>query len=64
MPMKMVCLENTRADYLFEVSQLAQVTEDLFEKATNLQVRRLNKAVELATDNHFVILLPKINRGS
>ena len=49
--MRLAWLENSRPDFLFEISQLAQVTENRFNKEKNAIIRRLNKALKYNIEN-------------
>ena len=46
MRMRLAWLANTRPDCLLEISQLAQITKDVFEDSKREAIKRLNKAVQ------------------
>ena len=62
MRMKLAWLSNTRPDCLFEISQLAQVTEEMFSSSPRETARRLNKAVKFAVDNRLSLRIPKLDK--
>lgn len=49
--MKLAWFANSRPDLLFEISQLAQVTEDRLRDSKRSLIRRVNKAVKYALDS-------------
>ena len=49
--MKVAWLANTRPDLQFEISQLAQVTQERFAKESKEFLKRLNSATRYAYDN-------------
>lgn len=51
-------------DCLFEISQLAQVTETMFNEGKESHIRRLNKAVKYAIDNRVYVKVPKLDKTS
>jgi len=55
---------STRPDCLFEISQLAQVTEKIFEEDRRGTIRRLNRAIKYAVDNRFTLKVPKLEKSS
>lgn len=55
MRMKLEWLANTRPDCLFEISQLAQVTEEKFDSQRASIIRRQNRAVKYAVDNRILL---------
>ena len=61
MRMRLAWLSNTRPDCLFEVSQLAQVTEARFKASPKAWIRRLNKAVKLALINPISLRVAKLD---
>jgi len=61
MRMKLAWLVHTRADCLFEISQLAQVTVERFNKDRKSSITRLNKATRFAVDNPLAIRIPKLD---
>ena len=62
MRMRFAWLANTRPDCLFEISQLAQVTEDRFAKEGAAAIRRLNKATKYTTENRISIKIPRLDK--
>ena len=61
MRMSLGWLANTRPDCLLEISQLAQVTEELFSASKREIIRRLNKAISYAVDNRTPLKIPRLN---
>ncbi len=55
---------NTRSDCLYEISQLAQVTEERYLTEKSKLVRQLNKATKYAVDNRISLKIPKLDRDS
>jgi len=51
-------------DCLFEISQLAQVTEKMFEEDRRRMIRRLKRATKFAVDNRFTLKVPKLDKSS
>ena len=51
MRMKLAWLSNSRPDCLFEISQLAQVTDEIYAAKKKELIRRINKAVRYAMQN-------------
>eukprot|EP00737_Agarophyton_chilense_P000247 gb/GEZJ01000282.1/.p1 GENE.gb/GEZJ01000282.1/~~gb/GEZJ01000282.1/.p1 ORF type:complete len:768 (+),score=79.54 gb/GEZJ01000282.1/:1785-4088(+) len=64
MRMKLAWLANTRPDCLFEISQLAQITEDRYLSSPREAVKRLNRAVKFAVDNRLSLRIRKLDRNS
>lgn len=62
MRMRLAWLSSSRPDCLFEISQLAQVTEANFESSKIACIRRLNKAVKYAIDNRVRLKVPKLDQ--
>lgn len=62
--MKLGWLANTRPDCLFEISQLSQVTEEMFKKNPHDCVKRLNRTIRYARNNEVNINFPKLNLQS
>lgn len=58
--MKLAWLSNTLPDCLFEISQLAQVTEAHFEDKHRDHIKRLNRVVKHAVDNRVSLRIPKL----
>lgn len=64
MRMRLAWLANTRPDCQFEISQLAQVTENRFEADRSSFIRRLNKATRYATENFVSLKIPKLDAST
>ena len=64
MRMKLAWLAHTRADCLFEISQLAQITDAMFLSKPRECIRRLNKEIKFAFDNAIAIRIPKLDPNS
>lgn len=64
MHMKLTWLANTRPDLMFEISQLAQVTEEVFNNYQESTIRRLNKTTKFAMDNPIRLKFSKLNLDS
>jgi len=64
MRMKLAWLAHTRADCMFEISQLAQVTIERFEGERTASIRRLNKAIRYAVDNPLELRIPKLDMAT
>jgi len=58
---KLAWLAHTRADCLFEISQLAQVTAERFREERTASLRRLNKAIRFAVENPLALRIPKLD---
>ncbi len=61
MRMKLAWLSHTRADCLFEISQLAQITEKIFNNEKSGCIRRLNKAARFALKHSLIISISKLD---
>ena len=61
MRMKLAWLANTRPDCLLEISQLAQITERMFEEDQRKIVRQLNRAVRYAIQNQISLRIPALD---
>ncbi len=59
--MRLAWLANTRPDCLYEISQLAKVTEERFLTEKSQLVRQLNKATKYAVDNRISLKIPKLD---
>ena len=64
MRMRLAWLANSRPDCLFEISQLAQVTEDMYMSDRTRHVKNLNKAVNYAINNKVSLRIPKLDQRS
>ena len=62
MRIKIAWLANTRPDCLFEISQLAKFTEELFNKSRRENIRRLKKSIVFAISNRFSLRAPKLDK--
>ena len=62
MRMKLAWLANTRADLQFEISQLAQVTQEMFNKDAMTCVKKLNAAGRYGHDNAASLQFQKLDR--
>jgi len=58
---KLVWPAHTRADCLFEISQLAQVTIDRFNSDGKACITHLNKAIRFAVGKPLSIRIPKLD---
>ena len=56
---RLAWLTNTQPDCMFEISQIAQVTNSMFKESKAKQIERWNKVVNFATSNPISL---KINR--
>ena len=61
MRMKLAWLANTRPDCLFEISQLAQITEEMYEEDRRKVVRQLNRTIRYAIQNQISLQIPVLN---
>ena len=59
MRMKLVRLVNTRPDIVFEISQIVQITQSMYEKYITKHWKRENKAIANVRDNDAIIRIPK-----
>ena len=64
MRMCLAWLANTRPDRLFEISQVAQVTQQIFDSSKRDIIKGLNKAVKYAVNNRTSIKTPRLERNS
>ena len=64
MRMRATWLSNTRPDLQFEISQLAQVTENRFKEDAAAQLKRLNNVVRHAHDNIAHLSFPNLDLNS
>ena len=64
MRMRRAWFANTRPDCLFEISQLAQITEDRFTKDKNVTLRRLNETAKVCIDNRVKIKITLLDKDS
>ena len=62
--MKLAWLAHTRADCLFEISQMAQVSKERFDKEKKAIIRRFNKTVRFAIEHGIGIAIPKLDLSS
>lgn len=61
MRQKLGWLANSRPDCLFEVSQLAQVTDQAFDKNPATYILRINRATAYAINNHTTLHIPPLD---
>lgn len=61
---KLAWLANIRPDCLFEISELAQMTEEMFNSDKKKLVRQLNRAVGYADENRISMKISKLNLSS
>lgn len=64
MRMKLAWLSNTRPDCLFEISQLAQVTEEKYRTEGSVVIRRINRAIRYAVQNRISLKVPSLNKDT
>ena len=64
MRMRLAWLSNTRPDCLFSIAQLAQVTEDMFNKNPGALIKQMNKATTYAVKNPCGIKVNKLDLDS
>ena len=64
MRMKLAWLSNTRPDCLFEISQLAQVTEEKYSTERSVVIRRINRATRYAVQNRISLKVPSLNKDT
>lgn len=64
MRMKFAWLSHSRPDCLFEISQLAQVTEAKFDSSKREFLKRLNRAVKFADDHRVSLKIRKLDKES
>lgn len=62
--MKISWLTYTRPDCVLEISQMAQVTKDMFEKEKKTVMRRCNELVKHVHKNNIMIIFPKLDKDS
>lgn len=62
--MKLAWLANSRPDRLFEISQLAQVTEELINSSPKAIINRMEKAVKYAADSRVRLKMPELDLES
>lgn len=61
MRMRVAWLSNTRPDIQYEISQLAQVTQEKFNRNASTHLKRLNSVVKYALDNPVHLQFPKLD---
>ena len=64
MRMRLAWLSNSRPDCLFEISQLAQVTEQMFTSCRRNVINRLNKTVRFAKGNKVSLKIRNLDKES
>lgn len=62
--MKLAWLSHSRPDCLFEISQLTQITKDVFEQERRTLIRRTNKLIKYAKQNELSLRFPKLDKNS
>ena len=62
MRMNLAWLSNTRPDALVEISQQAQVTEEICQAKKREPIRRINKAVRYAMQNRMSLKVPQLDK--
>ena len=60
MSMKLEWLANTKPSVVLEISQIAQVTRNMYEKDMSKNFKRLNKAVKYVLEHKAYIRIPKL----
>lgn len=61
MRMGLAWLANSQPDFLFQNSQLAQITEDIYKRQPQVYIGRLKKAIRYAIDNRTTLKVPKLD---
>ena len=61
MRMKLAWLAHTRPDLCVDISQLAQITESVYNDGPKSAVKRLNKSIKFANDNLTHMKFPKLD---
>ncbi len=61
MRMKLAWLGNSRADCDVEISQLAQVTDPIFQQSHREILKRINRVMRYAADNLVSLKFPKLD---
>ena len=64
MRMKLAWLSNSRQNCLFEIAQLAQITDEMFKKSAPTIIRRLHKATKYAVENRIRLRIPTLEKSS
>lgn len=64
MRMRLAWLSNSRPDFLFEISQLAQVTESPLKDKKRDHIKALNRAVKFATQYRTPLQIPKLDKDT
>lgn len=62
--MKLAWLSHSRPDVMFEVSQLTQVTADMFKEKRQDLIKRANKTVTYVRENEVSIKFPQLDMNS
>ena len=62
--MKLAWLSNTHPDCMFEISQLAQVTNSMFESDKVKHIKRLNRAVKFAMNHPITLKVDRLELDS
>lgn len=58
--MKVARIAQSRPTLLFEISELAQITEGNLRDNRAHKLRRMNKAIKYAIDNRLRLKIPKL----
>eukprot|EP00171_Calliarthron_tuberculosum_P015391 IDg15391t1 len=64
MPMRLPWIANTQPDCLFEISQLAHITEDIFNSVISSLIRRLSKSTMYAINNRVALKVLALDSSS
>ena len=64
MRMRLSLISNSRPDCLFEIAELAQITEIMFDSSKRDIVKRLNKIIKLAINNRSSLKIRKLKKQS
>ena len=62
--MKLAWLSNTRPVCLFQISQLAQETEEKYNTEVSVVIRRINRAIRYAVQNRIYLKVPSLNKDT
>lgn len=64
MRMKLAWLANLKPGCLFEIAQLAQLTEEMFREQPEVYIKRLNNGINFAMDNLTALKVSKLEAKS